>query len=67
VNVIENRDLSDEITRRTGVEHHTPEAVFIRNGTVSGFRTHFDITGESLEKGTAHIPERNRQSGQDGT
>ena len=51
VDVLADRALSDEITKRTGVAHHTPEVLFIRDGVVTGRQTHFDIREETLEAG----------------
>ncbi|MFC1511567.1 bacillithiol system redox-active protein YtxJ [Candidatus Latescibacterota bacterium] len=51
VDVIAERAISDEITKRTGVTHHTPEVLFIRDGVVTGYHTHYDIREETLEKG----------------
>ena len=51
VNVIEDKDLSQEIVKRTGVKHESPEAIFIHNGKITDVKTHFDITVEELERG----------------
>lgn len=51
VNVIDKKDLSDEIVKRTGVRHETPEAIFIHQGKITDVKTHFEITVEGLERG----------------
>jgi bacillithiol system protein YtxJ len=51
VNVIEDKDLSDEITKRTGIRHESPEAIFIHQGKITDVKTHFEITVEELERG----------------
>ena len=50
-NVIEDRELSDEIVKRTGVRHESPEAIFIHQGKITDVKTHFEITVEELERG----------------
>lgn len=51
VQVVEMRALSDEITERAKVEHHSPEAIFIREGSVAGFITHYNIRIDTLQEG----------------
>lgn len=51
IDVIADRGISDEIAGRTGVPHHTPEVLFIRDGEVTGYKTHFNIRVETLETG----------------
>ena len=51
VDVIAERKLSDEITARTGIVHHSPEVLFIRNGEITGYLTHGEIKEDSLEAG----------------
>lgn len=34
VNVIDNKELADDITREFGVEHHTPQVLILEKGRV---------------------------------
>ena len=51
IDVIADRPLSDEVVRRTGIIHHSPEVLFIRDGQVTGYRTHYEINQETLKAG----------------
>ena len=51
VDVIEDRNLSDEIERRTGIAHHSPQVIFIRDKKITGTATHWNITFDALTKG----------------
>ena len=51
VDVIADRGLSNEIAARTGIEHHSPQVIFIRNNQIAGSVTHRGITQESLSQG----------------
>ncbi len=53
VDVIGDRNLSEEIAKRTGVQHDSPQALFIIDGKVKSYKTHFDITQISLLKGVS--------------
>ena len=44
------RRVSDEIARRTGVAHESPQAFVIRDGKSVWDASHFDITAESVER-----------------
>jgi bacillithiol system protein YtxJ len=48
VNVIKNRPVSQEIARRTGVVHESPQIVVIRNGQVTASMSHGEITEARL-------------------
>ncbi|HVG28302.1 MAG TPA: bacillithiol system redox-active protein YtxJ [Pyrinomonadaceae bacterium] len=44
------RPLSNEIARRTGVEHHSPQAIILRGGKAVWDASHFDITADAVER-----------------
>lgn len=50
VQVIEQRALSNEITRRTGIPHASPQVLLVKNGRVLWHTSHRDITVEALEQ-----------------
>lgn len=51
VDVIADRGLSEEIARRTGIRHESPQALFIHEGNVTDSITHYQINTESLARG----------------
>lgn len=42
------RELSNEIARRTGVRHESPQALVVRNGDVVWNASHYDITADAV-------------------
>lgn len=48
VRVIESRPVSQEIERRTGVRHESPQVFVLRNGAVSWHASHRHITAEAV-------------------
>lgn len=50
VHVIESREVSDEIERRTGVHHESPEVVLLRRGKVIFWESHSRVTAQNLER-----------------
>ena len=48
VTVQTDRPLSDEIERRLGVKHETPQVLVLRDGRVAWHGSHFRITVETL-------------------
>jgi len=48
IDVVAQRDWSDEIARRTGVGHESPQAIWIRDGAVAWHASHWDITVNAL-------------------
>jgi bacillithiol system protein YtxJ len=44
------RAVSDEIARRTGVRHESPQAFILRGGKVVWHASHFDITSDAVER-----------------
>lgn len=54
VKVIENRAVSMKIARLTGVEHASPQAILVMNGTAVWNESHWEITRAALTKAAAH-------------
>jgi bacillithiol system protein YtxJ len=48
VHVVENRPLSNAISKRFGVRHESPQALLIKDGNVVWHASHWSITSESL-------------------
>jgi bacillithiol system protein YtxJ len=44
------RPVSEEIARRTGVVHHSPQAIILRGGKAVWDASHFDITTDAVER-----------------
>jgi bacillithiol system protein YtxJ len=44
------RPVAEEVARRTGVEHHSPQAIILRGGKAVWDASHFDITTEAVER-----------------
>jgi bacillithiol system protein YtxJ len=53
VKVIENRELSRWIAEHLDVEHHSPQAILIRDGKPVWVSTHYSITKDSLQTACA--------------
>jgi bacillithiol system protein YtxJ len=45
-----SRDASRYVAERTGIEHHSPQAILLRGGEAGWHASHFDITAEALEE-----------------
>lgn len=50
VDVIASRDLSRYVENQTGVEHHSPQLILLRDGSPAWDASHFDITADALER-----------------
>ncbi len=50
VKVIESRQLSNHISETTGIEHHSPQLLVLKNGKVEHHISHFKITTKNLEE-----------------
>ncbi len=50
LDVIENRRLSEQVTRRTGVRHESPQLLLMEEGRVRWHASHFDVTARILEE-----------------
>jgi bacillithiol system protein YtxJ len=44
------RSVSDEIARRTGVRHESPQAFVLRDGKAVWHSSHFDVTADAVER-----------------
>jgi bacillithiol system protein YtxJ len=44
------RDVSSEVSSRTGVQHESPQAIVLRNGEAVWTASHFDITKSAVEQ-----------------
>ena len=42
------RELSNEIARRTGISHESPQTLIVRNGDVVWNAAHYDITADAV-------------------
>lgn len=49
--VQDDRLISNEIARRTGVRHESPQAIVLKNGEVVYHASHFDITADDIHAG----------------
>jgi bacillithiol system protein YtxJ len=43
------RNISDEIARRTGIRHESPQAIILKNGKVVYHAAHYDVTAEDID------------------
>lgn len=50
VDVVGDRELSREISRRTNVDHQSPQVILLDKGTVAWTESHWQIAHTSLEK-----------------
>lgn len=48
VDVLSSRTISDELERRTGIRHESPQIFILRGGTVVWQTSHHSITKESI-------------------
>jgi bacillithiol system protein YtxJ len=48
VNVLESRAVSDEVERRTGVEHESPQVLIVGDGAVVRHASHRGVTAAAL-------------------
>ena len=51
--VIEDRPASNEVARRLGIEHRSPQAILVRDGAPVWSASHRDITAAALEEAWA--------------
>jgi len=54
VNVVfvqDDRMISNEIARRTGIRHESPQAIVLKDGEVVYHASHFDITADDIHAG----------------
>lgn len=50
LDLLEHRDVSNEIARRLGVKHESPQAIVLRDGKVAAVLSHRAIRREALAK-----------------
>ncbi|HXH69051.1 MAG TPA: bacillithiol system redox-active protein YtxJ [Pyrinomonadaceae bacterium] len=43
------RNVSDEIARRTGIRHESPQAIILKDGKVVYHAAHYDVTASDVE------------------
>ena len=55
-----HRELSDEISRKLGIRHETPQALLISNGRVVWSASHFRVTAHAVEGALATTLATNR-------
>lgn len=48
VTVQDARDVSEEVAKRTGVPHETPQVLILRNEKVLFTASHFDVKSETV-------------------
>jgi bacillithiol system protein YtxJ len=51
--VIEDRDISDDIEERFGIQHESPQAILVVNGAPVWHASHWRITEDALEAAVA--------------
>ncbi len=42
------RNVSDEIARRTGIRHESPQAIILKDGKVVYHAAHYDVTADDV-------------------
>ena len=42
------RNVSDEIAKRTGIRHESPQAIVLKNGEVVYHASHYDVTANDV-------------------
>jgi bacillithiol system protein YtxJ len=50
VDLLENRDVSNEVTKRFGIEHQSPQLLLIKNGESVYAASHGDINADDLKR-----------------
>ena len=50
IDVERQKGLADEVARRTGIEHESPQVIVLRNGRPVYAASHWDITGEEVAR-----------------
>jgi len=45
------RDVSDAVTRKTGIRHESPQAIVLKKGKAVYHASHYDITAEDINTG----------------
>ena len=55
VTVQRHRDVSQEVARRLGIRHETPQALLVRDGRVVWNASHFRLTAASVDRAIAEL------------
>lgn len=55
VKVIESRDVSNALTRETGVHHASPQLILLHEGQAKWDTSHSSITGEAIREALGEI------------
>jgi bacillithiol system protein YtxJ len=58
IDVVAHADLARQVAERTGVEHESPQALWLRHGRVGWHASHFDVTERGLERAAASLPRK---------
>ncbi len=60
VDVIFRRSLSHYVAARTGIVHHSPQAIVLRGGEPAWNASHLEITADALERALDGAGRRDR-------
>ena len=55
IDILDSRSISDDLSKRTGIPHESPQAILLRGGEVAWFANHWDISRDSIEQGPAMV------------
>ena len=58
VNIVvvqDERDVSDEIEKRTAVEHHSPQVIVLRNGKAVWNASHRKVKADAVEEAVRQV------------
>lgn len=58
VDVVEERELSQEVAERTGVRHQSPQLLYLEDGVVRWDLSHGAITADAVRRRLAEAPDR---------
>ncbi|MEO6326605.1 MAG: bacillithiol system redox-active protein YtxJ [Thermoanaerobaculia bacterium] len=50
LDVVKHRALSQELERRSGIRHESPQAILVRDGKIVWHASHFRITGAAIDR-----------------
>lgn len=50
LDVVRNRALSQDLERRSGIRHQSPQAILIRDGRIVWHASHFGITPAAIDR-----------------
>ena len=49
-----SREVSNEIAAKTGITHHSPQAIVIKDGKAIYHASHYDVTAQDISKMVNH-------------